>query len=164
MFAGLVTLALIECSVMMFCLRYELVISWRPLSWMELVNAFSFDPGFYTVLFLFVGVGTLIAGTLLWAFHRYVYVFRKAPPFRFMGYFKLIIFPPLQGLALSSAALSFGFLMVSVLILTPEVYPFGTVSGDVSVASLTEAAVETSRVGRLGAIFCLTGVAVMFIG
>jgi len=156
--------------------QYTLTIDYYPLNYIDLVIAFAFPTGFFIILFIVIGVITLIAYSLFWLFNRGLAIYRHGvnPPFKLIGYLSLVVPPIFAGMIIPTvpmALITFGIF----LLFSGWQYIYGlTWSGqswvlDVIYNAYVMVKVDTTmvadtRTGRIGLTFLVAGAYMMALG
>jgi hypothetical protein len=81
--------------------EYSLEVYFYGLSWFGLLNSFELDTEVYTVIFLLVGIITVLISSLVWAVARMMTRLKHPPPFRLKKLLMLIAPAPVYGIFLS---------------------------------------------------------------
>jgi hypothetical protein len=134
----------------------------RPLTWIELVNAFAFDASVFTLLFL--GIGAVITtSVLVLLVLTLVFARRASPPkLHFLDFVPVATVPMLQGLGLAMIVLTIPVLILYIVF--GRLYPFnGFIGSYTEVVSVTTQAQWKARVGRLGSATIVAGITVTMI-
>lgn len=142
---------------------YTLHVIWAPLSWMALMNSFSFGIELYTVLFSAIGLASFACIFVFYLLHRMFTRLSTPPVFKFWSYVRIVLPSPMLG----GFCVSFPFCIVLLFFYTVFVlvYPFASFVGDyLDVAVLTEHSQEKYRIGRLGAALWVMSVCVLTQG
>jgi len=79
---------------------YSLIVEYRALDYLSLLNGFSFDPPIYVVLFLVTGIGCQTFYVIFWAFQR-IFTRLQRPPKLMVRTYLSIILSPVKGCILA---------------------------------------------------------------
>ena len=96
---------------------YNLTIIWRAMNQKELLVNFVFDFSFYTSLFVLIGAISVIFAAILWLYHRIFTSVVPVPKFAFFSYYRLLVWPPVEGYLLGATPI-FGILVLNSLLMT----------------------------------------------
>ncbi len=137
---------------------YDLVISYYPLGWFDLLNRFELGASVYAVLFAVVGTTVCAMGGLVFGINRGLTKLRHPPKFMGPSLVKLVSIPQIQGVGLAmipnvSAVLGIFFLFSDSALTFPEVHQSWSSWGKVG----DEEKSETSM-GRLGSALVVLGI------
>ena len=72
---------------------YSLIVEYRALDYMNLLNGFSLDPPIYVVLFLVTGIGCMTFYVVFWAFQRIFTRLQRPPKLVVQTYLRIILGP-----------------------------------------------------------------------
>ena len=151
---------------------YQLLFTWFPLGWLDLLNLFQYGPTIYALIFLALDVAILGAAAAMYAMTRATNRLAVKPTFRCWRMVAVVIPAPLTGVLLTTGAM---FVVVIVLLgwwfMSASAYPpstpappaltfnFEGVPGDWTVSPpLVLAQTIMYRTGRFGASLIVAGV------
>ena len=161
-------------------IAYNLTFNYAALSHTQLTIAFAFKWHFYLVLYLIIGILSIIIVTIFLLYHRLV-ARGKGIKFKFFSNLKLIIPPAAYGITLAHFPLIVINLFIAILmvgkVLTykTELFPwdsstnekdcpfslFDFIKDDPNAVSIDY---KLLRSGRAGLAFCIVGAYLMYIG
>jgi hypothetical protein len=90
---------------------YSLIVEYKALDYLSLLNGFSLDPLVYVVLFFITGIATLTFYVVFWAFQRVFTRLQRPPKLAVRAYLRVII-SPVRGCALAFLPCSLVFSII----------------------------------------------------
>ena len=72
---------------------FNLLVEYRAMDYLSLLNGFSFDPPIYLILFLIAGTGCMEFYTIFWAFQRVFTRLQRPPKLAIWAYLRTILAP-----------------------------------------------------------------------
>jgi len=153
--------------------RFVFEVLYYPLDYLQLVVAFAFERLTFIFLFAVVGIVSLVATIIYWAFHRLI-ARSNAVRFRFPRFLFIVTSPPLYGVVLAAvplAAIVLGtyLAMNGEAILWPnkgpdDVWPMDSVVGHYMQSKIDPRLTAGYRRGRIGLCFLVMALYLLFIG
>ncbi|OQR94449.1 hypothetical protein ACHHYP_01279 [Achlya hypogyna] len=154
---------------------YKLEVEFHPLSWLELIINFAFDPSVFIVLFNVIGLIAWVGCGVAWIITRLTTRISDPPKLHYLSYLSLIGPPPMIGAVLLSIpfytiigsfyVLLNGDIAFSITSNYPGGNPYwllDNVKSQYMAATLDPALVTTMRHGRTGLCFLLLGYYCMY--
>lgn len=132
---------------------YSLTITTGALGWFDLLNFFAFDLMFYLILFIAIGSLAVLLNLTFWIVVRLFTLVKDPPRFRFLPYLKLMIGPPIVGVALGLAPFVAAQLGLRVLFGYVKIITEFPISIDNVGRELDPAVVEKATSGRFAVCF-----------
>ena len=153
---------------------YVIEVHYFPMVWFDLLNSFEFEWEIYLIVFLLVGVCTVLAGILFWGLHRLLTRMKHPPPFRFRAMFALVAPPPAIGVFLGSVPVWMGYGLIYLWLVSmaseqpvekPTAVNFEGHAGDWQDQAILDLdRIDTYRVGRIGTSFLFMGMYLTMMG
>ena len=140
---------------------YTLSVAVSALGWFDLLNFFAFDFLFYLALFFAIGMLAVVLIFAVWLVVRIFTLLKEPPRFRFLPYIRIMIGPPLMGVALGMlpfATAQFG--LRAAFVAFPIITEF-PISIDNIGREIDPAVVEKATAGRYAVCFLTAGMYMM---
>lgn len=140
---------------------YTLNVVTKALGWFDLLNFFAFDVQFYLVLFCVIGLVAVVLIFAIWLVVRIFTLLKDPPRFRFLPYIRIMIGPPLLGVALGMIPFvlcQFGFRAAFATFPIIKTFP---ISIDNIGREIDQAVVEKATAGRYAVCFLTAGMYMM---
>ena len=154
--------------------EYSLDVYFYGLSWFGLLNSFELDTDVYTVIFIGVGVLTVLISSLVWSIARMMTRLKHPPPFRLQKLLMLIAPAPLYGIFLAMIPIMMGLLWIKFWFIgnrspdptgKPNRISFENHNGDWHYTALmTIDVIERFRTNRIGYAITALGLYCVYLG
>jgi len=155
---------------------YELTIEYYALRYGDLVIKFAFPQSFFIILFLVIGIVTVIAFMLFWAANRVMSLSRYGvnPPFSMTGYLALVVPPIFAGMCVGAVPL--GLILAEITFLfkgweyivgptaVDDLWLLDSIYNTYLLAKVDPTLVVATRGGRIGVSFLILGCYLLYIG
>jgi len=165
-----------HCETDSDCRHYEysLEVYFYGLSWFGLLNSFELDTDVYTVIFIIVGMCTVLISSFVWAVARMMTRLKHPPPFRLQKLLMLIAPAPVYGICLAMIPIFAGLLWIKWWFIgnrsidpttKPNPVSFENHNGDWHYTALmTIDVIERFRTNRIGYAIASLGLYLVFLG
>jgi len=146
-------------------LGYSLTVTFNPLDYLGLVNAFAFSNTIYSVLYCIIGVLAVVVILVYWVLHR-IFTRLKVPTrFMLQSFYRLAVGPAMLGMIMACGPVCGGlFVLYAVVVQWGLLDKFAGSWHDFGSSSLSASKVEHWRSGRIGVAFIAASFYLMVLG
>jgi len=147
-------------------MMYTLEVTYQALTYMALVNTFSFSPTLYIIFYWLIGAfcGSFVIA--FWLFHRICTRLKDPPRFRFMSYIKVAAIPPFVGFFYACVPITLMFIYLEVTF--HQINLFGDINSEYisfsESAWVDTAAAAKAKSGRFAVAFLTFGIYAVLTG
>lgn len=140
---------------------YKLVVTFEPMGYMDLINTFQFDTPIYLVLFIGLGLVTVIGILVIWLFNKFISRIENPPKLRLNQTFIVAFIPPIIGSLIATIPVVF-YLYVFINLLTQSL--FDQIQFSYDDEEITEIIQIQFKKGRTGLLILISGIFLIKFG